>query len=71
MQIELAFCMEIYKTIQLFHLDQCWLVEYVDNFYVTSVSECLEPMREIYHQKEEKKKVKIVPFKLINMNQKN
>jgi len=59
--------MEIYKKFEFFHLDQCQLVGYVNNFYVSSVSMCQwwiffvlgdEPIREVCDQKG--KNVKIV-----------
>jgi hypothetical protein len=36
----LVFCMKIYKKFEFFHSDQCQLVGYVNNFYVSSVSVC-------------------------------
>jgi hypothetical protein len=40
--IELVFCVEVYKKIQLFTSISCQLVGYVDNFYDTCVSVCQE-----------------------------
>ncbi len=42
LQIELVFCVDMYKIIQFFHIDQHQLMEYVDNSYVRSVALCQE-----------------------------